>query len=202
MGYLAGRLAGLVLVVVGITLVTFVTLHVFPADPARLLAGPGASADQLQQIRRDLGLDQPLPVQYLRYLGDLATGNLGRSIQTGQPVANDLGQRLPATLELALVTMLVYVVVSIPLGVIAAVSRGQLPDLVIRLVSVAGLAVPAFWLGFLLQLVLYRDLGWFQHPVGRLAPDIPPPSFLTGFYLIDSLLAGNLEALRSALVQL
>jgi ABC-type dipeptide/oligopeptide/nickel transport system permease component len=202
MGYLAGRLAGLVLVVVGITLVTFITLHVFPADPARLLAGPGATPDQVQQIRRDLGLDQPLPVQYLRYLGDLATGNLGRSIQTGQPVANDLIQRLPATLELALVTMLVYVLVSIPLGVVAAVSRGRPPDLLIRLFSVAGLAVPAFWLGFLLQLVLYRDLGWFQHPVGRLAPEVPPPPFVTGFYLIDSLVAGRLDAFGSAFVQL
>jgi ABC-type dipeptide/oligopeptide/nickel transport system permease component len=202
MGYLAGRLAGLVLVVVGITLVTFVTLHVFPADPARLLAGPGASPEQVQQIRRDLGLDQPLPVQYLRYLGDLATGNLGRSIQTGQPVANDLVQRLPATLELALVTMVVYVGVSIPLGVVAAVSRGHPLDLLIRVFSVAGLAVPAFWLGFLLQLVLYRDLGWFQHPVGRLAPEVPPPPFLTGFYLIDSPLAGRLDAFRSAFVQL
>ena len=202
MGFLAGRLAGLLLVVLGITLVTFITLHVFPADPARLLAGPGASDGQVQQIRRDLGLDQPLPLQYLRYLADLSTGNLGRSIQTGQPVANDLVQRLPATLELALVTMLVYVALSIPLGVVAAVSRGHLPDLLIRLFSVAGLAVPAFWLGFLLQLVLYRQLGWFQHPVGRLAPDITPPSFVTGFYLIDSLLTGKLEAFRSALVQL
>src|SRR5918912_475269 len=198
MGYLAGRLAGLVLVVLGITLVTFVTLHVFPADPARLLAGPGATPEQGQQM----GLDQPVPVQYLRYLGDLATGNLGRSIQTGQPVANDLVQRLPATLELALVTMVVYVLVSIPLGVVAAVNRGRPPDLLIRVFAVAGLAVPAFWLGFLLQLVLYRDLGWFQHPVGRLAPEVPPPPFVTGFYLIDSLLAGRLDAFGSAFVQL
>jgi peptide/nickel transport system permease protein len=202
MGYLAGRLAGLVLVVVGITLVTFVTLHVFPSDPARLLAGPGATPEQVQQIRRDLGLDQPLPVQYLRYLGDLASGNLGRSIQTGQPVANDLVQRLPATLELALVTMVVYVLVSIPLGVVAAVNRGHPPDLLIRVFAVAGLAVPAFWLGFLLQLVLYRDLGWFQHPVGRLAPEVPPPPFITGFYLIDSLFAGRPDAFGSASVQL
>ena len=202
MGYLAGRLAGLVLVVVGITLVTFITLHVFPSDPARLLAGPGATPEQVQQIRRDLGLDQPLPVQYLRYLGDLSTGNLGRSIQTGQPVANDLVQRLPATLELALVTMVVYILVSIPLGVVAAVHRGHPPDLLIRVFAVAGLAVPAFWLGFLLQLVLYRDLGWFQHPVGRLAPEVAPPPFITGFYLVDSLLAGRPDAFGSAAVQL
>ena len=202
MKFLLGRLVGLVLVVLGITLVTFITLHIFPADPVRLLAGPGATPEQVQQIRADLGLDQPLPVQYLRYLGDLARGNLGRSIQTGQPVANDLIQRLPATLELALVTMAVYVALSIPLGVVAAVTRGQLPDLIIRLVSTAGLAIPAFWLGFLLQLVLYRDLGWFQHPVGRLPPDVVPPPSITGLYLVDSLLNANLGVFRSASVQL
>jgi peptide/nickel transport system permease protein len=202
MGFLLRRAFGLVAVVIGITLVTFITLHVFPADPARLLAGPGAQESQVQQIRRDLGLDQPLPVQYLRYVRDLASGNLGRSIQTGQPVADDLLQRLPATLELALVTMVVYVALSIPLGVATAVWRGQPPDLVIRLVSTVGLGVPAFWLGFLLQLVLYRELGWLQHPVGRLAPDILPPRSVTGFYLIDSLLAGNLLAFQSAATQL
>jgi peptide/nickel transport system permease protein len=200
--FLAGRLAGLILVILGITLLTFTVLHVFPNDPARLLAGPGAGADQIEQIRHDLGLDQPLPLQYVRYLEDLAHGNLGRSLQTGQPVANDLAQRLPATLELAIVAMLVYVVVSIPLGVIAAVWRGGLADLTIRMVSVAGLAVPAFWLGFLLQFVLYRQLGWFAHPVGRLAPDIPPPASLTGLYLIDSLAARDLNAFRSTATQL
>jgi peptide/nickel transport system permease protein len=199
---LARRLAGFLFVIVGITVVTFVTLHLFPSDPARLLAGPGASDEQIQAIRRDLGLDAPLPVQYARYLGDLARGNLGRSIQTGQPVADDLLRRLPATLELALVTMLAYTTLAVPLGVIAAVTRGRWPDLAIRFVSVAGLAVPAFWLGFLLQLVLYRELGWFQQAVGRLAPTLPPPPFVTGFYLVDAALAGDLAALRSAATQL
>jgi peptide/nickel transport system permease protein len=202
MTFLIRRLAGMALVVVGITLVTFVTLHLFPADPARLLAGPGAQEAQIQQIRRELGLDEPLPVQYLRYLRDLATGNLGRSIQTGQPVADDLLKRLPATLELALVTMAIYIAVSIPLGMVAAVTRGRPLDLLIRLVAVAGLAVPAFWLGFLFQLIFYRELGWFQQAVGRIAPDIPPPPFVTGFYLVDSLLVGNGAAFRSALIQL
>ncbi len=99
--FLVRRLGGVVLVILGITLVTFVTLHLFPADPARLLAGPGADEAQIRAIRQDLGLDRPLPVQYARYLRDLVHGNLGRSIQTGQPVADDLAKRLPATLELA-----------------------------------------------------------------------------------------------------
>ncbi len=200
--FLIRRLCGVALVVLGITLVTFVTLHLFPADPARLLAGPGADDAQVQAIRRDLGLDRPLPVQYARYLRDLLRGNLGRSIQTGQPVADDLTKRLPATLELAMVTMVVYVGLSIPLGILAAVTHGRWPDLLIRLVAVGGLAVPAFWLGFLLQLVLYRELGWLRQAVGRIAPDLSPPPFLTGFYLIDAPLAGNWAVLGSAAVQL
>jgi peptide/nickel transport system permease protein len=200
--FLLSRIVGLLLVVLGITLVTFITLHIFPSDPARLLAGPGATETQLRQIRADLGLDQPLPIQYLRYLGDLTHGNLGTSIQTGQPVANDLVQRLPATLELALVTMVLYIAISIPLGVAAALTRGGPLDLVIRVLSTSGLAVPAFWLGFLLQLVLYRELGWFQNPVGRLPPNVPPPQTITGLYLVDSLVTGNLSAFTSAATQL
>ena len=202
MTVLIRRVATTVPVVLGITLVTFVTLHLFPADPARLLAGPGADEAQVRAIRRELGLDRPLPVQYVRYLGDLVTGHLGRSIQTGQPVADDLLRRLPATLELALVTMVVYIALSLPLGVLAAITRGRWPDLLIRLVAVGGLAVPAFWLGFLLQLVLYRELGWFRQAVGRLAPSLAPPPFVTGFYLVDALLGGDLPAFRSATVQL
>ena len=173
--FLVRRLGGVALVILGITLVTFVTLHLFPADPARLLAGPGADEGQIRAIRQDLGLDRPLPVQYARYLRDLVHGNLGRSIQTGQPVADDLAKRLPATLELAAVTMVVYIGLSVPLGILAAVTRGRWPDLLIRLVAVGGLAVPPFWLGFLLQLVLYRELGWLQQAVGRIAPSLAPP---------------------------
>jgi peptide/nickel transport system permease protein len=88
MRFLLGRLVGPVAVVIGITLITFITLHLFPSDPAHLLAGPGTAEAQVQQIRRDLGLDQPLPLQYVQYMRDLAGGNFGRSIQTGQPVAN------------------------------------------------------------------------------------------------------------------
>ena len=195
--FLVRRLIGLILIILGITLITFVTLHLLPSDPAALLASPGAGAEQIQTIRRELGLDQPIVVQYGRYLGDLVRGNLGRSIQTGQPVSNDLVVRLPATFELALVSMALYVVISIPLGVIAAVHHGRIADVLIRLGAVSGLAVPAFWLGFLLQLVFYRQLAIFPDAIGRIAPSIPPAPFVTGFYLVDTLLAGNVQAFAS-----
>ena len=195
--FLVRRLAGLILIIVGITLITFVTLHLLPSDPAALLASPGAGAEQIKTIRRELGLDQPIVVQYARYLRDLAAGNLGRSIQTGQPVSNDLVVRLPATFELALVSMVLYVVISIPLGVIAAVHHGRIADVLIRLGAVSGLAVPAFWLGFLLQLVFYRQLAIFPDAIGRVAPAIAPPPFVTGFYLVDTLVAGDLRGFAS-----
>ena len=202
MRFLLRRLISLVLVTIGITLVTFVTTHIFPADPAALLAAPGSSPQQIAQIRHDLGLDRSLPEQYLSYLEGLAHGNLGQSIQTNQPVASDIKERLPATLELAIVSMIVYVVVAIPLGTLAAVTRGSAADLLIRLVSVAGLAVPVFWLGLLFQLVFFRQLGIFSQPVGQIAPTIVPPRTITGFYLIDATVEGNWEALRSTIVQL
>lgn len=202
MVFLVRRLAGLILIVIGITLVTFVTLHLVPSDPAALLASPGASEQQIAAIRRDLGLDRPWAVQYARYLRDLATGNLGRSIQTGQPVINDIAARLPATLELVTLAMATYVIVSIPLGVLAAVRQGRLPDLLIRLVAVSGLALPAFWLGFVLQLVLYRQLALFPEAIGRISPDLAAPAFVTGFYLVDSLVAGNLKVFWSAVLHL
>src|SRR5262249_33713743 len=145
---------------------------------------------------------RPLPVQCVGHLVDLLTGTSGRSIQPGQPVADALLRRLPATLELALVTMAVYIALSLPLGVLAATTRGRWPDVLIRLVAVAGLAVPAFWLGFLLQLLLYRELGWFEQAVGRLAPGLVPPPFVTGFYLADPLRAGDRRGFRRAAVQL
>ncbi|MBI2016899.1 MAG: ABC transporter permease, partial [Candidatus Rokubacteria bacterium] len=165
-------------------------------------ASPGAGEEQIKAIRRELGLDQPVIVQYARYLRDLAVGNLGRSIQTGQPVINDLVVRLPATFELALLSMALYIVVSIPLGVLAAVRHGRVADLIIRLGSVAGLAVPAFWLGFLLQLVFYRQLAVFPDAIGRLSPAISPSPFVTGFYLVDSLLAGNPRVFGSTVAHL
>jgi len=100
------------------------------------------------------------------------------------------------------VTMIVYIALSVPLGIFAAVARGRWPDLLIRLVAVAGLAVPPFWLGFLLQLVFYRELGWLRQAVGRIAPSIPPPPFVTGFYLLDAPLAGDWPAFGSAAIQL
>ena len=125
--FLLGRLIGLVLVVLGITLVTFITLHVFPSDPVMLLAGPGATPDQVQQIRADLGLDQPLPFQYLTWLGRTLSGDFGRSFIYKRPVIEMIGAALPNTLQLSVLALLVALLVGVPLGVLAARHRGTTP---------------------------------------------------------------------------
>jgi peptide/nickel transport system permease protein len=196
-GFVLRRLAWLVLVAVGMTLLTFVLTHLIPADPAKAAAGLDATADQIERAKRDLGLDQPLPQQYLTYLGNLARGNLGTSIVTKRPVRDDLADYLPATLELTLWTLLVVVLVGVPLGVVSATRRGGLSDLLTRLFATLWVALPVFWFGLVLQLIFYLRLGWL--PAGeRLDPNVALAP-ITGLVTVDAVLRGNGEALLSAL---
>ena len=143
-----------------------------------------------------MGLDRSLTVQYLSYMRDLLSLNFGRSIQTQRYVREDLRALFPATVELALVVIVVYTVTSIVLGILAAVHQGGALDYVVRTIALVGVGLPAFWLGMLLQIAFYKHLGWL--PVaGRLDPFIPAPTRITGLYLLDSTLTGNWEALRS-----
>ncbi len=195
--FLASRLLWACLVLVAITVVTFVLTRLIPVDPARAAAGPDASADAVENMRHYMGLDRPLWVQYLSYMRDLVSLNFGRSIQTQQPVADDLRALFPATVELALVVTVVYTVLSIVLGVWAATHHGGLLDYAIRTVALAGVGLPAFWLGMLLQLAFYKELGWLP-AAARLDPFIPLPTRISGLYLLDSILTGNWGALQSA----
>jgi peptide/nickel transport system permease protein len=199
--YLVARLVWAVVVLVAITVATFVLARLIPADPARAAAGPEASAQAVERLRREMGLDRPLTVQYVAYMRDLLSLNFGRSIQTQRYVREDLSAFFPATAELALAVMIVYTIASIALGVLAAVYQGRAFDYVVRTVAMLGIGLPAFWLGMLLQLVFYRHLAWLP-AAGRIDPMVPAPARLTGFYLIDSTLAGNWPALQSAVAHL
>lgn len=192
------RLILLVFVVFGVTLVTFIISHMIPGDPARLMAGERASAEIVENMRRQLGLDQPLHVQYLRYVGDLLHGDLGMSIRTRRPVAEDLVLFFPATIELAVVALLFAIAAGIPLGVASAVYKDTWIDQVSRTLSIGGISTPAFWLGLLLILVFYGKLGLLPGS-GRLASGVDAPVRVTGFLLLDSLIAGRIEAFWSAL---
>ena len=192
------RLLLMVPVLFGVSLLTFVLSHVVPGDPARMLAGTHAGAAQVQTVRHSYGLDRPLPVQYWLYMSNLLHGDLGTALHTQRSVSDDLRAFLPATLELGLAAMFLAVILGVPLGVLAAVSRNRWPDHASRLLALSGVSLPVFWVALVLQLVLYYSLGWFPSG-GRLDPTLTPPPSITGFYTIDSLLHGQLGLFANAL---
>jgi len=196
--FLIRRLSLLVFVLVGVSVVTFFISHVVPADPARLAAGPHASADQVHQLRQKLGLDRSLPEQYWMYMSGLLRGDFGYSLFSRRPVAEDLKAYFPATLELAVAAMLICLIVGIPLGVLSAVHKDRLLDHLGRVVCIGGVGIPIFWLALLFQLFFYRWLDVLPTG-GRIDPGLSPPQTITGLYTFDSLITGNWPVLRSSL---
>ena len=195
------RLVGLVWVVIGVSLITFIISHLIPGDPARLIAGDRASDEIVAAIRSKLGLDLPLYQQYWNYLVGLAHGDLGTSIRTSRPVLDDIRAFFPATIELALVALFLATLIGVPLGVISAVYRNKPIDQLVRTISVTGISTPAFWLGLGLIVLFYGQLGWLPGG-GRLDQSLAPPTDITGFYLVDSLLTWNMPVFFSALKHL
>ncbi|MBC7778948.1 MAG: ABC transporter permease [Proteobacteria bacterium] len=188
--------------VIGIVVVTFVLTRALPGDPAAFYAGPAATQEAVEQIRTKLGLDQPLWRQFIDYLGDLARGDLGLSLSTGQQVLDEILRRLPASLELTLLALLVACVIALPLGILAATRPGSWVDHACRLITTLGVSLPIFFTGLLLAYVFYYLLGVAPPPVGRLDSMFSPPPQWTGFYLIDSLIAGDLALFRAAAAQM
>ena len=201
--YILRRLVAVGLLIVGISLVTFTLVRMVPGDPVALYyGGMPVSADVEAALRRQWGLDQPLPVQYLRYLGGVLQGNLGVSLASGRPIMDDLIRRFPATVELTLAGVFLALVAGIPLGVLAALHRNRLTDHALRIGSLVSLGMPNFWLGLVLIYVFGFLLNIFPPAEGRLASGIAAPARITGLYTIDSLLVGDLRAFQSALAQL
>ena len=189
-------------VIAGVVVISFLLTRALPGDPAVYFAGAAADEASIAQIRAELGLDQPLPVQFLYYVGDLLSGDLGRSISTGQPVLADLAQRLPASLELTLTALLLSCSVAIPLGVLAATRPGSWIDHLCRVLVTAGVSMPTFFTGIVLIYVFYYLAGIAPSPLGRLDFIFIEPDRVTGFYLVDALLAGDGETFVAALRQL
>lgn len=196
--FIAQRFLWLAVSLIGISIITFVVSHVAPADPIRAAAGPNARAEQVENLRRQYGMDRPLPEQYFRYMAGLLRGDLGRSIRTRRPVFEDIKQFFPATLELTLAAILLVVIVGIPLGVISAIYRNRFIDHISRVMALSGVSMPIFWFALLLQLFLYAKLEILPAD-GRIDLLITPPTHITGMYLIDGLLTLNLNALESTL---
>lgn len=199
--FLIRRLFGLVLVLVGVSVITFALTQVVPIDPALAALGQNAREDQIQAFRRQYGLDRPPLQQYVAYVERLLHGNFGMSIRTRRPVADDLRDYLPATLELSLAAMGVALLLGISLGIVAAVSRNGWIDGLARIFALVGGSLPIFFLGLLVLALFYTKLRWLPGP-GRLDPYLKPPSRVTGMYTVDSLLSGDTPGFKSSLLHL
>jgi len=197
LSFFVRRAFGILLTMLGMTLVAFVLTNVVPGDPARAAAGPDANASTVERIRLDMGLDRPLATQYAVYMSHLFHGDLGRSIATRRPVLADITKKFPASVELALFSMLLWLPLGLAVGVYCAVRAGGWSDLVNRLLSTAGVAMPVFWLALLVQLAFGRIL-----PIAGRMDVTLSVSYHTGFHLIDSLLSGSSAAVVSVLAHL
>jgi peptide/nickel transport system permease protein len=192
------KVAVLIGTMLGLAALTFIITNVAPGDPARLVAGPDATNDMVETIRREYGLDRPLIEQFAIYMGDLLTGDLGRSIVSTRSVMEELARYVPATLELVLVAMMLGVLIGVPFGMLSAVYKDRFIDQVTRILSISGVALPAFWFGILLQLFFAVRLELL--PVsGRLPLTALSPEPITHLLLVDTLLRGDFETFREAL---
>ena len=196
------RVASAIPSLIGVVIVTFLLTRVLPGDTATYFAGPAATPAAIAEIRQKLGLDLPLVVQFWNYIADLVRGNLGTSLTTGQPVVKEIAARLPASGELTLIGLVLALAIALPLGVLAALRQGSWIDHLCRIIATAGVSLPVFFTGLLFVYVFYFLLGWAPAPLGRLDVFSSAPPEVTGFYLIDSLIARDFGTFRAALAQL
>ncbi len=185
----------------GLLVITFLMIRVVPADPAVALAGDNATVEQIARIRQQYGFDRPLWEQFGRYVADVARLDFGDSQYSSRPVATDIAQRLPATLELTFVSLTLATALGIPLGTLAAVRHNRWPDFMLRLLSIAGVAVATFWFAIMLQLLFSMQLGWLPLR-GRISDGIAAPGGPTGFLLLDSVLHGRVDVFQDALAHI
>lgn len=196
--YLIKRAVTLTLVLLGLAILIFVIARIVPGDPARIALGPLATAEQVAELRKEMGLDAPFYTQLWTYLVGLVQGDLGKSLLTSRPVMDDIRAALPATFELVLFTVILQIMVSIPLGVFAAIYRNTWIDNVLRVISLIGVVTPGFVLAIILQLLAAHYLGFF--PVtGRLDGGIDFSANVTGLLLIDATLAGRWDVVLDAI---
>ena len=196
------RVLGSIPSVIGVVIVTFILTRALPGDPAAFLAGPAATPAAIAEIRTSLGLDRTLPEQFFLYVGALFRGDLGLSYTTGQTVVYDLITRLPASLELTGAALIFAIALSLPLGILAAVRPNSWMDHGVRVLATAGVSMPTFFTGLFLIYIFYYLLGWVPAPTGRIDLLFSSPPRATGFFLIDSLLAGDMRIFWAAARQL
>ena len=195
--YVIGRLGQLVLVLIGVSVVVFFTMHVLPGDVATLLLGERATAAQLESLRHQLGLDQPVWVQYADFAIEAVRGDLGTSLRSNHTALADVWLAFPVTLQLALSALLLATVIGVPIGVVAGTRPGSMLDNTLMTATLFGVSMPIFWLGLMLLLVFGAGLGWL--PIGGLMPVGLDAPRITGMTVIDSLIAGRADLIAASL---
>ena len=196
--YILRRVALIIPTLIGLSILTFSIARIVPGDPVGLAAGPRATEEIKDALRKEFGLDQPLPIQYVNYIAGLFQGDWGKSLYTRRPVLGDLRTFWPATLELTTAAVVIATLLGVPAGVISAMYRNRLPDHVARVLSLFFVSFPSFWLAMIFQTWFGRDLGMF--PIGKRLPVLvaPPPS-TTGLFLVDSLIQLDFETFMVSL---
>lgn len=195
------RLLMLVLVIFGVSCITFLMSNVIPGDPARMIVGVKASEETYQRVREQMGLNDPLYEQYITYMKGLVTGDLGTSLRTQQPVLEDLITYFPATAELVFYSFVVAIILGTLIGVLTAVKTNTVWDYIGRIFSISGVSLPVFWSGLMAIILFYGVLGWLPASE-RLDLFVDAPPTISGFYTIDSLLAGDMEAFHNSVLHL
>jgi peptide/nickel transport system permease protein len=188
--YVIRRIFAAVPLLLGVTVITFVLSQLLPGDPARMVAGQFASTEQIEAVRDRLGLDRPIPVQYVIYLSRLLRGDLGTSFSSQQAVTQELRVFFPATIELTLVAMILTVVIGLPLGIMTGSRKAPFVNSGVLFLSLVGVGLPVFWAGLVFQLIFAGRLDILPLD-GRLGATIIPPPSVTNMYTIDALLAGQ-----------
>lgn len=199
--YILKRLTTLVPILLGMSIITFVLSHVIPGDPARYAAGLIAGPEQVEKVRKEMGMDKPIWEQYLNYMNRLIHGDLGKSYRTNRMIKDDILRYFPATLELSLVAITLSTFLGINLGILSAYKKNTLLDQISRTFSIFGVSMPIFWLGLLLQIIFYAYLGWLPSS-GRIDLMLGPPPKITGLYLVDSICTGNLKMFLNSIKHL
>lgn len=198
--YILKRLALLLPVILGVSILVFLVMHVFTTDPASIILGQHATAEQVANLREELGLNKSLYLQYFDFIGGVFKGSLGNSLITKTSVTGEILARFPATIELALAAIIIASIVGVIIGVISAVKQNSIVDYLSMIGALLGVSMPIFWLGLMLIVLFSVKLHWL--PVsGRIQIGMEP-AHVTGFYLLDSLITGNMAAFKSALMHL
>ena len=202
MQYVLKRFLSSIPVLILVIFLIFVLTRVMPGDSARMYAGEQATEEAVEQIRIELGLDKSYPEQFVSYISGLLHGDFGYAWHTEHPVLQDFAQRFPASLELAIWAILIAILIGVPLGIASATHKNSIIDHISRIVSLAGATMPVFWFGLMLILIFYANMEIAPAPMGRISNRINPPTTVTGLYVLDSIITGDMVALKSSISQL